>query len=154
MKKFKTLALTFTVATSVLLSGTSAFALGTANNNDSSASPNVFSGSSDSFDGTIDNSVDKDFDYYKWVNDTGSAKSFYVNFDTYENRSLDYRINSIGVSGIGAAATRVSVATGREAWLVYLPAGERLTVQVTSATFSNYDPTKKYVISLGSSPWF
>ncbi|RJL07620.1 hypothetical protein DM460_20005 [Brevibacillus laterosporus] len=40
-----------------------------------------------------------DFDYFKWTNYTGEGKSFYVNFDTYQNRSLDYFISELDIAG-------------------------------------------------------
>lgn len=146
------------VAVSVLSAGTSAFAYGNAHEPDSPSSPNIFQSSVDDFDGTINNNVDAevdpfDLDYYQWTNDTGNFKSFFVNFDTYQNRDLDYRIRSIGVTGVGSSMSRVSYSTGKETWHVYLAPWEKVTIQVGSSSLYKFDPNVKYVISLGERPW-
>jgi hypothetical protein len=158
VKKLKPILLSLTVAASVLISSTSAFAYGNAIETDSASAPNVFSGYSDDFEGTINNNVSDenssyDFDYFKWTNDTGSSKTFFVNFDTYQNRSLDYRIHSIGTTGSGSGHYRVSYGTGKETWQVLLAPGETLTVKVGSASLYKFDPNVKYIISLGSTAW-
>lgn len=153
MKKLLASAL---VAVSVFTAGSSVFAYGTAREPDSFYSPNIFLDTVDWFEGTIVNDVDAgvfDLDYYQWTNDTGSYQSFYVNFDTFENRNLDYMINSIGTSGVGSQAKRLSYSTGKSTWHVFLAPGGRLDVQVGSSTMRKFDPNVKYVISLGQYPW-
>ncbi|SCW58442.1 hypothetical protein SAMN04487970_101776 [Paenibacillus tianmuensis] len=153
MKKLKSILLSATVAVSLLSASSSAFALGDAKEPDSFNDPNVFSGISDAFEGTIVLDPDKgmDFDYYKWTNDTGQDKSFFVNFDTYQNRSLDYMIREIDVGG---SSNRISSETGREVWQIYLRAGETLRIKVGARNALQIDPNVKYVISLGNNPWF
>lgn len=156
MKKFLASAI---VAVSVLSAGTSAFAAGDAYETDSFASPNIFQHSGDSFEGTITNNDSDDapafdYDYYKWTNDTGATKLFYVNLKTYQNMSLDYRIRSLATSGAGSYSNLYSETTGLKVYQVILPPGGTVAISVQSANLYQFDPNVKYIISLSNVPWF
>ncbi|WP_221834189.1 hypothetical protein, partial [Priestia aryabhattai] len=82
---------------------------------------------------------------------TGQGKSFYINFDTYQNRSLDYQIFEIDHNG---QAYQVFKDTGRETWFVYLPANGDLRIKVGAQDAIRVDPNVKYIISLSERPWW
>lgn len=111
----------------------------------------VFSGIGDWYQGKID--VAGDTDDFRWTNDTGVAKTFFINFDTIDDRSYDYFIRSVGVTGFGAS-NKISWGTGYESWQIYLPAGETLTINVGAFQPNTFSSTVKYEISLNTTPWF
>ncbi|NQF15747.1 hypothetical protein HPY31_17710 [Brevibacillus sp. HB1.3] len=95
---------------------------------DSQDTPNYFQGIVDSFEGTIaKQKYGMDQDYFRWTNNTGQGRSFYINFDTYQNRSLDYQIFEVDHNG---QVYQVFKDTGRETWFVYLPANGDLRIKV------------------------
>ncbi|MBH0332036.1 hypothetical protein ABH14_20145 [Brevibacillus brevis] len=154
--KLKKLISTLGLTTCLLSMSSSAFAMGDAREPDSFDSPNYFQGIMDSFEGTLyksypDFEKPMDHDYFQWTNDTGQGKAFYINFDTYQNRSLDYMIRDMSLNG---TANRVFKDTGRETWYVYLPAGEKIKIHVSSQDAIRVDPNVKYIIALSERPWW
>ncbi|MFA4135198.1 MULTISPECIES: hypothetical protein [unclassified Brevibacillus] len=154
--KLKKLISTLGLTTCLLSMSSSAFAMGDAREPDSFDSPNYFQGIGDSFEGTFYKSYPDferpmDHDYFQWTNDTGQAKAFYINFDTYQNRSLDYQIRDMSVGG---PVHQVFKDTGRETWYVYLPAGEKIRIHVSSQDAIRVDPNVKYIIALSERPWW
>jgi len=154
--KLKKLISTLGLTTCLLSMSSSAFAMGDAREPDSFNSSNYFQGIGDSFEGTFyksypDPNIPMDHDYFQWTNDTGQGKAFYVNFDTYQNRSLDYMIRDMSVGG---PTHQVFKDTGRESWYVYLPAGEKIKIHVSSQDAIRVDPNVKYIISLSERPWW
>ncbi|MBW5467396.1 hypothetical protein GPJ61_05860 [Brevibacillus formosus] len=152
--KLKKLISTIGLTTCLLSMSSSAFALGTAIEPDSIDSPNYFQGIYDDFEGTLYKAYPEfekpmDRDWFQWTNDTGQGKAFYINFDTYQNRSLDYQIQSLYVGG---QSQQVLKDTGRESWYVYLPAGEKIKIHVSSQDAMRVDPNVKYRISLSTHP--
>ncbi|MBH0332044.1 hypothetical protein ABH14_20190 [Brevibacillus brevis] len=154
--KLKKLISTLGLTTCLLSMSSSAFAMGDAREPDSFDSPNYFQGIGDSFEGTFyksypDPNIPMDHDYFQWTNNTGEGKAFYLHFDTYQNRSLDYQIRDMSFSGSG---NRVFKDTGREAWYIYLPAGGTLRIHVSSQDAIRVDPNVKYIIALSERPWW
>ncbi|MCM3141626.1 hypothetical protein [Brevibacillus sp. MER 51] len=150
--KLKKLISTLALTTCLLSMSSSAFAMGDAREPDSFDSPNHFQGIMDSFEGTLSKpEYGMDHDYFQWTNDTGQGKAFYINFDTYQNRSLDYMIRDMSVGG---TANRVFKDTGRETWYVYLHAGEKIKIHVAAQDAIRVDPNVKYIIALSERPWW
>ncbi|TQK73522.1 hypothetical protein FB479_102151 [Brevibacillus sp. AG162] len=150
--KLKKLISTIGLTTCLLSMSSSAFAMGDAREPDSRDSPNYFQGIIDSFEGTIaKQEYGMDQDFFRWTNNTGQGKTFYINFDTYQNRSLDYQIFEIDHNG---QAYQVFKDTGRETWFVYLPANGDIRIKVGAQDAIRVDPNVKYIISLSERPWW
>ncbi|NEW07648.1 hypothetical protein GK047_16730 [Paenibacillus sp. SYP-B3998] len=146
MKK-KVVAILATVALVSTLS-TTAMARDAKPESDSSSSPNVFYGVGDYFTATFDSF--NDLDYYSWYND-GPARTVFLYFWQPNYTTLDYGINSVGISGsTPGASQRLWKANGRENWQVYVPAGSTLTVDTRSFTYSGTNPNVKYELLLNS----
>ena len=153
MKKFLASAI---VAVSVLSAGTSAFAAGPSNEGATYEAPNYFAGIYDFYDGVIDNEetgeLAFDQDYFQWTNNTGAYKDFFVNLDTYQNRSLDYKFAYVQTSGVGSSAQQYFYDTGRLSWRILLAPGGTLKVAVRSSNLVAFDKFVKYRISLHDYP--
>ncbi|NOV01290.1 hypothetical protein [Paenibacillus planticolens] len=117
---------------------------------DSASNPNIFYGVGDYFTGTFANF--DDIDYFQWTNDTGSARTVFLYFWQPNYTTLNYGINSVGISGGSApgASTRLWSANGRENWQLYVPAGAKVTVTTRSYTYSGTDPSVPYELLLNS----
>ncbi|UHA73141.1 hypothetical protein [Paenibacillus sp. 481] len=154
MKKIKFFTVSTTVVVSLLGQPVSAFVGGNLMKPDTEQS-HTFRCIPDSFHGKITNcEKDGDINYFKWTNSTQNGQFFYVNFDTYENRSLNYQIHSIGIGGLSSSVHRITKNIGQEVWAVYLPAGETLSVKIGPENASKYDPNVKYIVNLSKAPWF
>jgi len=72
------------------ISVSSAFASGNVKKTSSPSNPNVFYGVGDFFTGTL--SSYSDIDYFRWHNDTGNDKTYFLYLFNLDNPELDYQI--------------------------------------------------------------
>lgn len=151
----KKIAMTMFAAFMLTTGATSVFAFGNAFEPDSQSNPNVLVGPGDYFYGTIPDFSDTDF--FRWHNDTGSDKTYFVYLQNIDNPALDYRVNAISIGGnvpYPGNASLVFDQVGRECWAVFVPANATMDVTVRASTFFNVDPTSRYQISLLSTQPF
>ncbi|GAA4878179.1 hypothetical protein GCM10023310_67790 [Paenibacillus vulneris] len=151
MKKMKSLLLSAFVLIMVFAIASSAYAntyrKGTTYND-----PMIFYGYSDNFRGYFTSYSDAD--YYKHTNTSSAFEHFYINFDTIDDRSYDYFISSIGVTGLGSVANRVFSATGRESWEINLAPGGVLDIKAKPFNPSKVDQSIHYEIWWAKTPLF
>ncbi|WP_147310128.1 hypothetical protein [Cohnella phaseoli] len=144
------IAMTLLVFVMIVAGSSSAFAA-TAMEPDSSSNPNIFYAPNDYFTGTI--SSYSDTDYFRWTNDTGSAKTYWVYLYNLDDPSLDYWIYSVSASGSSPGSfSQYFDQMGRECWTVYVPANSVLNVEVRASDPSKVNPTSRYEIVLRSVP--
>lgn len=150
MDHMRKIAMTLLAFVMIVAGSSSAFAA-TAMEPDSSSNPNIFYAPNDYFTGTI--SSYSDTDYFRWTNDTGSAKTYWVYLYNLDDPSLDYWIYSVSVSGSSPGSfSQYFDQMGRECWTVYVPANSVLNVEVRASDPSKVNPTSRYEIVLRSVP--
>jgi hypothetical protein len=118
-----------------------------------SANPYIFYGVNDYFQDTLP--AFSDIDYFRWHNDTGSDKSYYVYLYNVDDPSLDSQIWSMSIGGSVSYPGSASVyfdQVGRECWAVFVPANATLDIQVRAKNALLVHPTSLYEIILMATP--